>query len=86
MLSSVLVMTILLTACATGNSRPAPTNVQPDLDAYSSAFQTQLADELDAEAQVPCPRDFMVPDCSAWKRAVTDYLHLRNGIRAAGTN
>ncbi len=86
MLSSALVAMILLTACAKVNSRPAPTNVQPDLDEYSSAFQTQLADELDAEARVPCPRDFMVPDCSAWKRAVSDYGHLRNGIRAAGAD
>jgi hypothetical protein len=79
-------MAILLTACATTNSNPAPTNVQPDLDDYSDAFQAQLAVELEGEARVPCPRDFMVPDCSAWKRAVIDYGHLRNGIRAAGAS
>ncbi len=86
MLSSVLVMAILLTACAKGNSRPAPTNVQPRLDEYSQPFQTQLAIEMEFDVRVPCPRDFLVPDCSAWKRAVVDYRHLRNGIRAAGAN
>ncbi len=86
MLSSALLMAILLTACAKVNSRPAPTNVQPDLDEYSDTFQTQLAIELEAEAGIPCPRDFLVSDCSAWKRAVIDYGHLRNGIRAAGSN
>ncbi len=83
MLSIALVAMTLLTACANTNSRPAPTNVQPKLDDYSAAFQEQLADERDAEIRVPCPRDFIVPDCSAWKRAIDDYGHLRNGIRAA---
>lgn len=84
MLLSALPMAILLTACAETDSRPPPTNVQPKLDEYSSAFQAQLADELDQNINPPCPRDFIVPDCSAWKRAVGDYGHLRNGIRAAG--
>ena len=74
---------ILLTACAKVDSRPPPINVQPDLDEYSNAFQIQLAIEIEAEIRVRCPRDFLVPDCSAWKRAVDDYGHLRNGIRAA---
>ena len=74
---------ILLTACTKENSRPAPTNVQPDLDEYSDTYQEQLAIEFEAEARVPCPRDFMVPDCSAWKRAIVDYKFLRDRIRAA---
>ncbi len=83
MLLIVLMMTTLSISCTKENSRPAPINVQPDLDEYSVSFQTQLALEMEAEIRVRCPRDFLVPDCSAWKRAVTDYLHLRNGIRAA---
>ena len=74
---------ILFASCAKVNSRPAPINVQPDLDQYSASFQSQLAVEMEAETRVRCPRDFLVPDCSAWKRAIDDYLHLRNGIRAA---
>ena len=75
---------ILLSACTTTNSRSAPINVQPNLDEYSDLFQDQLAIEMKAETRVPCPRDFIVPDCSAWKRAINDYGYLRNGIRAAG--
>lgn len=74
---------ILFASCAKVDSRPSPINVQPDLDEYSNAFQIQLAFEMEAENRVRCPRDFLIPECSAWKRAITDYYHLRNGIRAA---
>ena len=76
-------MMILFVSCAKVNSRSVPINVQPDLDDYSASFQSQLAVEMEAETRVRCSRDFLVPDCSAWKRAIDDYGHLRNGIRAA---
>lgn len=83
MLSIALMTTVLLISCVKENSRPAPINVQPLLDEYSSSFQSQLAVEMEAETRLLCARDILAPDCSAWKRAINDYLHLRNGIRAA---
>lgn len=81
---SLLGLAILLASCTTGNSRPAPTNVQPPLVPYSDPFQVQLAIEYEADARPPCPRQILVPNCSAAKAAIDDYGLLRDQVRAAG--
>lgn len=77
---SALALTILLAACATGNTK-APIVIVPTIPPYSVEFQNKLADEMEANGLVPCPPDFLVPDCSAWRRAVIDYGYLREQIR-----
>lgn len=84
MLSSLLGLALLLASCAKVNSRSAPTNVQPPLIDYSTVFQVQLALEYESDRRPPCPRQILVPDCSASKAAVDDYGLLRAQIRAAG--
>ncbi len=79
-LSSILLGTTLLIGCARGNSR-APIVVVPNIPKYSAEFQDRLADEIDGNSNVPCPPDILVPDCSAWQRAVIDYGYLREQIR-----
>ncbi len=86
MLSSLLGLALLLTSCAKVNSRPAPTNVQPPLIDYSTAFQVQLALEYESDPRPPCPRQILVSDCSAAKAAVDDYGLLRAQVRAARGN
>jgi len=80
-----LVVATLLTGCGTGlfntNTPAAPIVVVPAIPPYSQDFQNQLADEIEADGRVPCPPDFIVPDCSAWKRAIIDYGFLRDQIR-----
>jgi len=56
--------------------------VLPDLEQYSSSFQEHLADELEALPQ-DCPRDFIVPNCSALGTFTLDHIHLRDKIRSA---
>ena len=70
---------MLLSGCETvGSSRVLPT-----LAEYSPAFQSQMADEMEA-APAACPPIDLVPGCVAWKRAVIDYGDLRRGTRALG--
>lgn len=76
----------LLTGCVGTGSDRAPVVVTPDAAQYSSEFQNRLADEIEADPSIPCPRDILVPECSAWKRAVIDYGTLREQIRAARAN
>ena len=78
---SIPALMILLTACAGGNSDP-PAVVVPSIPHYSAEFQTKLAGEMEADSRVPCPPDILVPECSAWKRGIIDYGHLRAQIRA----
>lgn len=83
MLSGLAAM-IFLTACAaTETSRPAPRLVLPTLDQYGAEFRERLARDIEADTRVLCPRDFVVPDCSAIKTWSQDYLHLRDRVRAA---
>ena len=78
--SSLLLGMILLIGCENTTSR-APIVVVPNIPKYSAEFQDRLADEIEAGARVPCPPDILVPDCSAWQRAVIDYGYLREQIR-----
>jgi len=77
-----LALAVLLVACAREGA-DAPLVVAPDLAQYSQAFQSQLADEIEAQTNIACPRDIIVPNCSAWLRAVVDYGHMREQSRAA---
>jgi len=65
------------------SSRPVASVYAPRLDQYAVEFQHQLADEIEASQLVTCPRDIIVPNCSAWKRMVVDYVYLRDRITAA---
>lgn len=70
----------MLIGCASTTSR-APIVVVPTVPKYSAEFQDRLADEIRASFNVPCPPDILVPDCSAWQRAVIDYGFMREQIR-----
>ena len=68
-----------MSGCETlGSSR-----VLPPLATYSTEFQNQMADEIEA-ASAACPPLDLIPGCVAWKRAVIDYGDLRRGVRALG--
>ncbi len=79
-LSSLLLGMILLIGCENTTSR-APIVVVPNIPRYSAEFQDRLADEIEANVNVPCPPDILVLDCSAWQRAIIDYGYLREQIR-----
>jgi len=74
------ILALVLAACAAKPSS-APIVVVPRIADYSAEFQNRLADEIEANTNVPCPPDILVPDCSAWQRAIIDYGYLREQIR-----
>jgi len=63
----------------TASQRP-----QPPLYAYSPAFQTRAAAELDALSQTACDRQEPTPGCSAIRRLIADYKTDRDGLRTLG--
>ncbi len=80
---------MLTASCATpiqkSEAPPKPVIVAPSLDRYSEEFETKLADELEQLAP-PCPRDYIVPNCSALYRITLDGIHLRNRVKELTTN
>lgn len=68
----------MLAGCGGGPSIIAA----PRLETYSPAYQNRLADEMEANPLAPCDRIDPSADCSAWKRAVIDYIDTRERIRA----
>jgi len=70
---------LLLSACAR-----VPSNVRPDPPEYSDAFQARAAGEMAGDDRRPCDRIQPRGDCSAMKRMIIDYGHMREEIRAAG--
>ena len=82
--SAPLILAMFLTSCTPGSSeRRPPLVITPDVVPFSDTFQAQLAVEMEADARVPCPRDILVPDCSAWKRAVLEFSRMRDQARGA---
>ena len=80
-----LVAVLLLSGCeGIRKSREAPRLVLPELKQYSGEFQARLADELDTLESQDCPRDFVIPNCSAVGTFTLDHIHLRDMIRSAG--
>ena len=79
MLSTLLMSSLLLTACGGGSSSLVAT---PGLQQYSQEVQNLAADELESMGP-SCPRDAVYGDCSAVKRLVLDYLWMRDQARAA---
>lgn len=73
LLLTILAMTMSLGGCGTASFNAPPTVkvVCPAIQPYDSATQTKLADEFDA-----------LPAKSTLRRAVGDYLNLRNQVRA----
>ena len=68
---------LFLSACGQATS-----NVVPELFEYSDAFQERAAEEMAEDDRRPCDRIQPQGDCSAMKRLVIDYGHLREEIRA----
>ena len=56
--------------------------VTPPLVDYSGEIQSAAARELEAMG-APCPRDFIIDNCSVAARMIIDYGDLREKIRAA---
>jgi hypothetical protein len=71
-LQSLVIATLLLTACATAPSRPSV--VCPPVAAYDRAYQAQLADEIQR-----------LPPGTALERAMLDYARLRDQARACAS-
>jgi len=67
---------LLLSGCGKATSR-----VLPELPEYSDRFQQRAAEEMGETAR-PCDPIQPRGDCSATKRLVIDYGHLREEIRA----
>ena len=66
-----------------GVKKREPVMVTPPITACSKEQQDAAAAEMRA-LNGPCPRDTVnVTDCSAVKRMVIDYGHLRQRVRAA---
>lgn len=82
LIPSGVIALLLLTACETTDSRPAPRLVLPTLQQYASEFQSRLADEMEALGP-DCPRDFVVEGCSALGTFTLDHIYLRDRIKAA---
>ena len=76
-----LVLMILLSGCAKVSS----SQVLPDLANYNGAVQELAAFEM-AQLPPPCPRDAVIPTCSAMKRMLMDYGDMRNQTRAIMNN
>lgn len=70
-----------LTGCAAVVSDPIIAT--PELHQYSQEFQMKLLSELEVNPGNPCDRLEPTEQCSAWKRALADYLELRDDVRAA---
>lgn len=75
---SVLALTTLLSACATGT--PDTIIVSPGLIQYAPEVQERAADELERLGPA-CPPVEVTEDCSAVKTLVNDYIWTRDKIR-----
>lgn len=73
------VLMALLSGCA-GEDSNGRYSVPPMVE-YSSAFQSQAAEELDALSPA-CPLHAPDPNCSTLVRLVEDYGELRARLRA----
>jgi len=70
-LAALAIVTISLTACATGGSKPRVITVCPPVVEYSREFQARAADELD-----------LLPEESAMAEMLSDYAMMREQARA----
>jgi len=57
--------------------------VLPDVEVYSQEFKERLSDELERLPPQDCPRDFVIPDCTALGTFTLDYIHLIDKIKSA---
>jgi len=70
-LAALAIVTISLTACATGGSEPRVVTVCPPVVEYSREFQARADDELD-----------LLPEESAITEMLSDYAVMREQGRA----
>ena len=70
-LAALAIVTISLTACATGGSEPQVVTVCPPVVEYSRTFQARAADELD-----------LLPSGSTIAEMLSDYTVMRDLARA----
>lgn len=71
-------LVLCLASCVKANSNNV---VVPDVVAYDIAVQTLAAYELESMGP-PCPRDAVIPGCSAVHRMTIDYGDMRDQARA----
>ena len=76
-----LLLTAYLAACAMERSERVSSAVQPTLFEYGREVQTQGAYEFENLGPA-CPRDELVPGCSALRTFTKDYKTKRDEIRA----
>ena len=70
-LAALAIVTISLTGCATGGSKPRIATVCPPVVEYSRAVQARTADELD-----------LLPEGSAIAEILADYSVMRDQARS----
>lgn len=71
---------LLLTACETRNFSTVIVKT-PDVVPYSPEVMHKAADEIESLGPM-CPREIIIPGCSAAHRMVHDYREMRNQARA----